>query len=593
VHQQNGSRDAAVDAGKGRLEYQGKRAVLLDVAGGLYSLKKTLRADIGFFEKDFMFRAGLEGARSFLSSLSDLQIPADHRQAIEMLLSAYSQRGFGEFKLERVDIPTKTVEISCTNSVEAGGYLENKDRQAEPICAYTPGILSWICSLALSPGDPYELELAVHETECSAQGKEACHYVVGPQAQLSRQFTEYRKPDESITEHELRLNEEILVKNLELQSVNLALERQIRKRTEELWKAEENYKSLMRLSPDTIAVILPNGRIHSVNEAGAKFLGVDSNLEGESLMISSLMSAPGSSWERILWALEKEGSVTGLETFLKRADGSVATMLLEARFADLLPGRCVEAVFRDITASRVMERKMEEVRTEAEFLNDLLSHDIMNYTFSALHFLKQLWKAQGLTEEERRQMSIVTKDVEGAHELCTSVRDLSRIKTAEEEELLTSDLDRLLAESFEECKMMFPGRSIVINFSAGSNRMVRCSSLGTRLFANLLTNAVKYDQHTEAVVDVQVDEYPQAGVAYWRIRISDNGKGIPQEEKERIFERFHRLDASVPGTGLGLFVARFIADASGGKAWAEDRVPGDHTMGTTMVVLLPKAVGSS
>jgi signal transduction histidine kinase len=66
------------------------------------------------------------------------------------------------------------------------------------------------------------------------------------------------------------------------------------------------------------------------------------------------------------------------------------------------------------------------------------------------------------------------------------------------------------------------------------------------------------------------------------------GRGIPDDEKERVFARFHRVDTSVSGTGLGLYVVRFIANASGGRVWAENRVKGDHTKGTTMVVLLQK-----
>jgi PAS domain S-box-containing protein len=561
----------------------------MDGAGGFYWLKKSLKADVGFFEKDFMFRAGMEGARSYLSAVGSPD-HLDPRKTIEVLLAKYSEKGFGEFQLDRLDEASKTVEISCPNGVEAWGFLQNKDQQVDPICTYSSGVLCWICRLALAPGDPYDFDLSVFETECAAQGKSTCRFVIAPDAELTRAYPGYKKPNESITEHELELNEEILVKNLELQGANLALERQIRKRTEELWRAEENYKSLMRLSPDTVAVVHLDGRVHSINDAGARFLGVDTDLESKALMMQSLLVGPESSWEQVIWTLEKEGSISGLEARVRRSDGNTATMLLEARLADLLPGRCVEAALRDITATKAMEKNMEEVRTEAEFLNDLLSHDIMNYSFSALHFLKQVWKAQGLTEEERRNLGVATKDIEGAFELCSSVRDLSRIKTEESRELLNKDLDLLLAEAFEESKMMFPGKKVVINFNKGARRMVRTSTLGTRLFANLLTNAIKFDPRTEVVIEVSVDEYTQAGAGYWRVKVSDNGKGIPDSEKERVFQRFHRLDASVPGTGLGLYVARFIAEATGGKVWAEDRVQGDHSRGTTMVVLMPKSV---
>ena len=574
----------------GRLEYDGKRAVLMDVAGGLYSLKKSLRADIGFFEKDFMFRAGQDGAREFLSSLGKAAIPVDPAEAAGIMLEMYTLRGFGMLKLESIEPDSMTARISTRNSMEAWAFQENKDLQRESVCAYTAGVLTWICSLALSRETPLDIELGAYEEECVAQGGTICRCVIAPEKELARMFPGYQKPNVSISEHALNLNEEILVKNLELQGLNLALERQIRKRTEDLWKSEENYKSLMRMSPEPIAVILLDSRIHSANQAGLKVLGLESIDDIQKANLSSYLTDSKKSWDKIIWMLEKEGAVSGLELELTRPDGSKAIGLLHARFADLMPGKCVEVVLKDITEKRQMEQTVKDAQTELEFLNDLMSHDIMNYTFSALHFLNSLWKSKLATEEDRHALTLVTKDVQGAFELCSSVRDLSRIKSLEDDDLLVKDLNMFIRESIEESKRMFSDRKVNVDFGGVQTpHYTKCSTLATRLFTNLLTNAIKYDPHEEARIDVSVSQTAEGGVQYWRIEVVDNGKGIPDDEKERVFQRFHRIDLSVSGTGLGLFVVRFIAKASGGKVWAEDRVQGDHTKGTKMVVLLPKA----
>jgi len=574
----------------GRLVYDGKRAVLLDVAGGLYSLKKSLRADIGFFEKDFMIRAGQDGAREFLSSLGKATIPTDPAEAVGMMLGMFTLRGFGLFKLESIEPESMIARISTRNSMEAWAFQENKDLQRDPVCAYTAGVLTWICRLALSREDPHNIELGAYEEECVAQGGTICRFVIAPEKELARMFPGFQKPNVSISEHALNLNEEILVKNLELQGLNLALERQIRKRTEDLWKSEENYKSLMRMSPEPIAVILLDSRIHSANQAGLKTLGLESIDATQKVKLSSYLADKEKSWDKIIWMLEKEGSINGLEIELTRRDGTVVIGLLHARFADLMPGKCVEVVFKDITEKRQMEQAVKDAQTESEFLNDLMSHDIMNYTFSALHFLDTLWKSKLATEEDRHALTLVTKDVQGAFELCSSVRDLSRIKSVNEDDLLVKDLNLFIRESIEESKRMFSDRKVDIGFeSVQTPHYSKCSGLATRLFTNLLTNAIKYDPHEEARIDISVSQTAEEGVQYWRIEVADNGKGIPDDEKERVFQRFHRIDLSVTGTGLGLFVVRFIAKASGGKVWAEDRVQGDHTKGAKMVVLLPKA----
>lgn len=574
----------------GRLEFDGKRAVLMDVAGGLYSLKKSLRADIGFFEKDFMFRAGQDGARGFLSPLGKAALPADPADAARTMLDLYTRRGFGRFKLESMEPESMIVRISAQDSMEAWAFKENNDLQREPVCAYTAGVLTWICRLALSSEGPHDIEIGAHEEECVAQGATICRFVIAPEKELARMFPGYQEPDISISEHALNLNEEILVKNLELQGLNLALERQIRKRTEDLWRSEGNYKSLMKMSPEPIAVILLEGRLHSANLAGLKVLGLESIDDIQNINLSSYLVDGSKSWNKIIWMLEKEGSINGLELELTRPDGSRVAGLLHARFADLLPGKCVEAVIKDITEKRQMERAVRDAQKELEFLNDLMSHDIINYTFSALHFLNSLWKSKLATGEDRHALTLVIKDVQGAFELCSSVRDLSRIKSIDEDDLLVKDLNTFIREAIEESKRMFSDRNVEIEFeSVHSPHYAKCSGLVTRLFTNLFTNAIKYDSHEEVRINVSVNQSSEGGAPYWRIEVIDNGKGIPDNEKERVFERFHRIDLSVSGTGLGLFVVRFIAQASGGKVWAEDRVQGDHTKGARMVVLLPKA----
>jgi PAS domain S-box-containing protein len=574
----------------GTLEYGGKRALMMDVAGGLYSLKRTLRADIGFFEKDFMFKAGLGGAREFLSSLRADGIPDDPEKAILSLLDMYARRGFGRFNLVSIDKSTKTVEISSDNAGEAWAFLENHDLQREPVCAYTSGVLTWICRLAFARDSPDDSDLMTHESQCIAQGAKQCLYTVAPEKELSRRFPEYEKPKGSIAEHELMLNEEILVKNLELQGMNLALERQVRKRTEELWRAEENYNSLMRHSPDAVAVVLLDGRLHSINQAGARALGIDPPEEAQNLKMSSLLSGKNVTWDRIIWILEKEGAISGLETEFTARDGKKVIGLLSARFANMLPGKCVELVFKDVTESKLLERRMEEARSESDLLIDLLSHDIMNYTFSALHFLNKLWNSPTVTQTDKETLAPIIKDIQGTYDLCASVRDLSQIRTIESDGLSTKDLNSIIAEAVVDVKRMFSDRTVTVNFrDSDVQHFAKCSSLTPRIFTNLLSNAVKYDHHPEPVVEITVSDFEENGRQYWRAEVSDNGKGIPDEEKERVFQRFHRTDTSVPGTGLGLFVARAIAEASGGRLWAENRVQGDYTKGTTMVVLLPKA----
>jgi two-component system, OmpR family, phosphate regulon sensor histidine kinase PhoR len=87
-----------------------------------------------------------------------------------------------------------------------------------------------------------------------------------------------------------------------------------------------------------------------------------------------------------------------------------------------------------------------------------------------------------------------------------------------------------------------------------------------QVLVNLIHNAVKFtDPGGEVVLSAQV----KAGFVLFSVR--DTGAGIPNEDLERIFERFYKADRarSSGGTGLGLSIARHIVEAHGGKIWAE------------------------
>ena len=101
-----------------------------------------------------------------------------------------------------------------------------------------------------------------------------------------------------------------------------------------------------------------------------------------------------------------------------------------------------------------------------------------------------------------------------------------------------------------------------------------------RAFRNTLENALRHADSTVAVTLESRD----GGV---RITVLDDGPGIPPEDRERIFERFIRLDAArttaTGGSGLGLAITREIVELHGGRVWAEAPPAG----GTALCITLP------
>jgi two-component system phosphate regulon sensor histidine kinase PhoR len=105
-----------------------------------------------------------------------------------------------------------------------------------------------------------------------------------------------------------------------------------------------------------------------------------------------------------------------------------------------------------------------------------------------------------------------------------------------------------------------------------------------QVFYNLIDNAIKYGiQNGHAVVRAN------PGSAEIDVSIEDNGRGIPEDARQRVFERFYRVDRArsreAGGTGLGLAIVKHIIQAHGGKVWVESEL--DH--GSTFHFTVPVA----
>jgi len=93
---------------------------------------------------------------------------------------------------------------------------------------------------------------------------------------------------------------------------------------------------------------------------------------------------------------------------------------------------------------------------------------------------------------------------------------------------------------------------------------------------NLVENAIKYSARGSTIT-IEVSQTPS-------IRVIDRGRGVPYDEREMIFERFHRADRRGSGSGLGLSIVRRVAEAHGGKVSIED-APGG---GSVFILSFPR-----
>jgi signal transduction histidine kinase len=157
-------------------------------------------------------------------------------------------------------------------------------------------------------------------------------------------------------------------------------------------------------------------------------------------------------------------------------------------------------------------------------------------------------------------------------------------------ELVPVDILPLLHDIVKEIKVssLYSDIPLEISYPEGV-AMVWADSLVKDVFYNVINNSQKFGEQKKVEVLVRPDKI--ADIDYWRVEVRDQGKGIPDERKPMLFQRFENLDTSLAaeGHGLGLSVVKALIDRYQGRVWVEDRINGDPSKGSVFVVMLPKA----
>jgi signal transduction histidine kinase len=106
-----------------------------------------------------------------------------------------------------------------------------------------------------------------------------------------------------------------------------------------------------------------------------------------------------------------------------------------------------------------------------------------------------------------------------------------------------------------------------------------------QLFQNLIQNAIKYNNKEKAVIEIGNEENEEEIKFY----IKDNGIGIPEKYKDKIFDIFSKLENNDHSTGIGLSIVKKIVDLYKGKIWLESQ----ENIGTTFYFTILKENGAA
>jgi NtrC-family two-component system sensor histidine kinase KinB len=361
----------------------------------------------------------------------------------------------------------------------------------------------------------------------------------------------------------------------------------------ELLAAKATLEATLDALPDAVLVVAPDGTLAALNPPARSFLAAKGAAAAGRLRDLPL---PPEHLAAVESALAGRASTPPRADFgsalAADLDGRPRRFLLSAvPVPGLAPRGCgAVLVLDDVTDFA----RLDELRSE---LIGVASHELKTPLTTLRMNLRLL--GEGADELSARQREMVEAALGGCEELAGTIEellDVARIEAGQLRlDLAPVDLERVLEQALRPLRVRFEDAGVAVRVARdGRPALARGDAARLRaVLTNLLTNALKYSP-PGGTVTVRLSSGPNAGPrgdAAVQIAVADQGPGVPAEYRERVFEKFFRVEHHLGrgadgqrGTGIGLYLCREIVKAHGGSIRCE---AGEDGVGARVAFVLP------
>ncbi len=362
----------------------------------------------------------------------------------------------------------------------------------------------------------------------------------------------YYKGERSDEEIEPFLEEE---KNL-IEGVAGIVENTIeqKERKESLEESEKRYRSLIENSIVGVSISNFKDEIIFVNERFADMLGyTKEEMVGKHISYFTTEEE----YRKVSEKTEerKKGESELYEIKLMKKDGSFIHVMLGAAPYVEHQGEMkgTVAFFQDISRRKELEER-------ERFLHSLLRHDIRNkiQVIDGYHELMRM--DCEISDKAKEYLEKARKGVENSIELIEKIRTL---REAQDEEMQEIELKSMIKDLIQEKEGQIENIELEMDIGCIDECLIKAGPLLKEVFSNIIENSVKYSQGTK--IRISAEEKDEEVIC----SIEDDGKGIPEEKRETIFDKGYTTDGE-RGTGLGLFLVKKLMEIYRGKIEVKD-----------------------
>jgi PAS domain S-box-containing protein len=400
--------------------------------------------------------------------------------------------------------------------------------------------------------------------------------------------------------------------------------RTVEQQLQDLRAAEVKYRRIFENAQVGIFQTTPEGKVVVANPAWAQFLGYDSADEQLARIhdVAEEIYVDPSDRADFLASLRRDGSVSRREIRLRRRDGSLMWASVSADGVFDAEDRLVliEGIADDITE----HKEVEELRLQTEKMVSLgglaagMAHELNNPLGIILHAVENLERrlspdlpanrpiasevgvdlvAVGAYMERRgvrRYLGAMREAVDRAAGIIRTMLEFSRRQRSDEvapcsiEEIVETALQLASSDYDLRSKVDFRSIRIVRELAADTPQILCAAGEMVQVVLNIIKNAAEAMAGMSIEGGSQIAIRARADGPFARLELQDNGPGMDEATRHRIFEPYFSTKGPGGGTGLGLAVVYFIVTRRHGGTITVDSTPGQ---GATFVLKLPAAPG--
>ncbi|MGZ3857732.1 MAG: PAS domain-containing sensor histidine kinase, partial [Bacteriovorax sp.] len=386
-----------------------------------------------------------------------------------------------------------------------------------------------------------------------------------------------------LTKSFIAMHDAVNQKIIQINEINASLEQTVHERTATLVLKEQESRTVIENSPDTIVRYDRECRRTYINPAFAAMTGGDtSSLLGK----TPFENFGGSLYERKIREAFESGVNSQHELQWRGKDGKEFYTHVRLAPEFDLSGKVVSVlgVGRDITERKLMEDQLRKAILSRDEFISIASHELRTPLMALRLQLRMLLRyaketANGAESQLIFMCERALKMELHLGRLVNELFDITHIRAGklEIEKLemeLTSKVSEVISRMSENSKRS--GSTIELfapHLISGNWDPTRIDQIIT----NLLSNAIKYGEGKP--IEIRVTARPEKNMA--KIEVQDHGKGISPELHSKIFKQFERvnIDKDISGLDLGLFIVKQLVEAHGGTVILESS-PGEGSLFT-------------